>query len=78
MSGTTKGGKKARDKNLARDPDFYVKIGTVGGKNGHTGGFAFAGVCNCAEIEGQHKKAQCAGSRGGRVTKQDYKTNASF
>lgn len=40
MAGTIEGGMKARDKNLANDPDFYKKIGAIGGRNGHTGGFA--------------------------------------
>lgn len=40
MTGTYAGGIKARDKNLARDPDHYKKMGAKGGRNGHTGGFA--------------------------------------
>jgi len=40
MAGTKIGGAKARAKNLARDPDFYSKIGKRGGKNSTTGGFA--------------------------------------
>lgn len=40
MSGTKTGGQQARDTNLANDPDFYRKIGAIGGKNGNTGGFA--------------------------------------
>lgn len=39
MAGTRAGGLKARDQNLKSDPDFYRKIGAVGGKNGNTGGF---------------------------------------
>ena len=39
MPGTTQGGLKAREKNLAKDPDFYKKIGAIGGKKGTTGGF---------------------------------------
>lgn len=34
------GGIKTRDKLLARDPDHYRKIGSIGGRNGHSGGFA--------------------------------------
>jgi general stress protein YciG len=33
MGGTVAGGKKARDKILAKDPKFYNKIGTKGGQN---------------------------------------------
>lgn len=44
MSGTRAGGIKARERNLAKDPDFYRKIGRKGGYNGkgenYTGGFA--------------------------------------
>jgi general stress protein YciG len=40
MSGTITGGKKAAAKNIKNDPDFYRKIGRIGGRNGHTGGFA--------------------------------------
>lgn len=40
MAGTREGGRKARDKNLAKDPNFYKKIGARGGRNGNTGGFA--------------------------------------
>lgn len=32
MAGTREGGLKAREANLARDPDFYKKIGAKGGK----------------------------------------------
>lgn len=39
MAGTKAGALKARDKNLARDPDFYGKIGRIKGQNGQ-GGFA--------------------------------------
>lgn len=44
MAGTAEGGLKARDKNVARDPDFYRRIGAIGGSRGrgygYTGGFA--------------------------------------
>lgn len=40
MSGTSAGGRRAKAKNLANDPDFYKKIGKLGGKAGNTGGFA--------------------------------------
>ena len=63
MSGTTAGGLKAAAKNLARDPDFYKKIGTTGGKNGRTGGFA----ANPA-------LARIAGMRGGRVSRRGKAT----
>lgn len=40
MAGTVEGGKLAAAKNLAKDPNFYARIGAKGGRNGHTGGFA--------------------------------------
>lgn len=41
MSGTKAGGLKARETNLRKQgKDFYRRIGRIGGKNGHTGGFA--------------------------------------
>ena len=41
MSGTREGGLKAAKTNLERNgKDFYSRIGSRGGKNGHTGGFA--------------------------------------
>ena len=41
MPGTKAGGIKARDKNLKlHGKDFYKRIGTMGGRSGHTGGFA--------------------------------------
>ena len=44
MAGNKAGAAKARDKNLASDPDFYHKIGALGGskgaKNGAIKGFA--------------------------------------
>ncbi len=56
MAGTKTGGLKARNKNLATDPDFYKKIGATGGKNGHTGGFY------------QNRElAKKAGSKGGKL-----------
>lgn len=53
------GGIKARDKNLARDPDFYRKIGAIGGRNGHAGGFA-----------ANPELAKIAGAKGGKKSKR--------
>lgn len=40
MAGTKEGGASAATTNKAKyGPDFYKKIGAIGGKNGHTGGF---------------------------------------
>lgn len=59
MAGNAIGGQKAKLKNLARDPNFYAKIGAKGGKNGHTGGFA----ANPA-------LARVAGAKGGRISRR--------
>lgn len=62
MAGTKIGGIKARNKNLASDPDFYKKIGRIGGQNGNTGGFA-----------ANHELARIAGARGGRISRRTKK-----
>jgi hypothetical protein len=57
MAGTAAGGRLAAEKNKKRDPDFYKRIGAMGGKAGHTGGFA-------AGTEGR-KRASMYGAIGG-------------
>jgi len=59
MAGTQAGGQKAAAKNLARDPEFYAKIGSKGGRNGHTGGFA-----------ANPELARVAGAKGGRISRR--------
>lgn len=59
MAGTKAGGMKAAAKNLARDPNFYAKIGAKGGRNGNTGGFA-----------ANPKLAAEAGRKGGLVSRR--------
>ena len=59
MAGTKIGGQKAAQKNLARDPLFYAKIGAKGGKNSNTGGFA-----------ANPKLAAIAGAKGGRISRR--------
>ena len=59
MAGTKEGGKKAAQKNLQRDANFYAKIGAKGGKNGHTGGFA-----------ANPDLARIAGAKGGRISRR--------
>ena len=59
MAGTSAGGKLAAAKNLARDPDFYAKIGAKGGRKGHTGGFA-----------ANPELARIAGAKGGRISRR--------
>lgn len=62
MAGNKEGGMKAAQKNLARDPDFYKKIGSKGGKNGHEGGFW-----------SNRKLASTAGIRGGKLSKRGFR-----
>lgn len=62
MAGTTIGGQKAAAKNLKQDPDFYKKIGSIGGKNGTTGGFA-----------ANRELARIAGAKGGRISRKTKK-----
>ena len=66
MAGTKEGGKKAALKNLQRDPNFYAKIGSKGGQNGHTGGFA-----------ANPELARVAGAKGGRISRRTKKTDDS-
>lgn len=60
MSGTRSGGAKARETNLKRHgEDFYKRIGAIGGRNGHTGGFA-----------ANRELARIAGKKGGRISRR--------
>ena len=65
MAGTAAGGKLAAQKNLAKDPNFYAKIGAKGGRMGHTGGFA-----------ANPELARVAGAKGGRISRRK-KANAT-
>jgi len=74
VSGTRAGGLRAAEKNLKKDPNFYKKIGAIGGANGKTGGFAARTHCACEAFNWQpHITAQCIGKRGGRVSKRKSK-----
>lgn len=60
MTGTLAGGRKARDTNYKiHGKDFYKRIGAIGGRNGHTGGFA-----------SNPALARIAGAKGGRISKR--------
>ncbi len=65
MAGTVKGGKVTAKKNKLKDPDFYRKIGAMGGKKGRTGGFA-------AGEEGR-KRASKWGAIGGSRSRRPSK-----
>lgn len=76
MAGTVAGGKAAAVTNKRiYGEDFYGRIGALGGKKGRTGGF-YSAICDgCDWNPSQHKKAECAGARGGRISKR---TKATF
>lgn len=59
MAGTKEGGIKTREKNLARDPDFYKKIGSKGGKKTGLKGFALNPAL-----------AKIAGKKGGKISRR--------
>lgn len=60
MVGTKAGGKKAAKTTIKRHgKDFYERIGRLGGKNGHTGGFA-----------ANHELAREAGRKGGSISRR--------
>lgn len=62
MAGTKAGGLKAKAKNLAKDPNFYAKIGAKGGQSSNTGGFA-----------ANPELARIAGAKGGRISRRGKK-----
>jgi len=67
MAGTLTGGKKAAVANLARDPDFYAKIGAKGGRNGTTGGFAAnPELARVAGAKGGHKSRRGPAKKNGK------------
>ena len=60
MAGTKAGGEKARNTNYKlHGDDFYKRIGAIGGRNGHTGGFA-----------SNPALARIAGAKGGRISRR--------
>ena len=60
MAGTKEGGKKAAATNKKKyGKGFYARIGAIGGRNGHTGGFA-----------ANPELAKIAGCKGGRISKR--------
>ena len=60
IAGTKIGGQKARETCLERyGKDYFARIGSIGGKNGTTGGFA-----------ANPELAREAGRKGGRISKR--------
>lgn len=72
MAGTREGGLKARARNLARDPNWYKKIGAKGGAAGkgpdYTGGFASDTVGEDG-LTGK-QRAKLAGAIGGKRSRR--------
>lgn len=65
MSGTHEGGLKTAVTNKKRyGKNWYSVIGTIGGHNGHTGGFAV-----------NRKLASIAGRRGGKISRRGKNGN---
>lgn len=63
MAGTKVGGAKAAATNKKKyGRDFYARIGAMGGKNGHTGGFY-----------ANRDLARLAGAKGGRISRRSKK-----
>lgn len=63
MAGTAKGGRLAAEKNKKKHgPDFYARIGRMGGRRSNTGGFA-AG-------EAGRKRASIYGAIGGSISRR--------
>ena len=64
MAGTKIGGQHAAETNKAKyGPDFYKRIGAMGGKKGHTGGFY-----------ANRELARTAGAIGGAISRRTKKT----
>ena len=69
MSGTRDGGKKAAITNMKKHGlHFYANIGSKGGKNGHTGGFASNKVGKDG-LTG-FERAKIAGAQGGKISRR--------
>lgn len=59
MAGTKAGGLKAAARNKAKDPNFYARIGAIGGRKSNTGGFA-----------ANRDLARKAGRKGGLISRR--------
>lgn len=69
MAGTKDGGRKAAELNKKKyGEDFYIKIGSLGGKLGKTGGFASQKV-GADGLTGV-QRASVAGTKGGKKSRR--------
>lgn len=71
MAGTKAGGLKTREKNLAKDPNYYANMGRIGGKKSSTGGFA-SDVIGEDGLTGK-QRARIAGAKGGTISRRGSK-----
>jgi general stress protein YciG len=62
MTGNRASGLKAAVTNTANDPDFYRRIGSIGGKKRHDGPRGFAKM--------PLEKRQAAGAKGGKASRR--------
>lgn len=70
MSGTVAGGLKAKKTITERHgSDWYKKIGAIGGRNGHSGGFSADGRVGKDGLTGP-ERARIAGAKGGAKSKR--------
>lgn len=72
MAGTREGGLKARARNLARDPNWYKKIGAKGGANGKGPGYKGGFASNEVGEDGLtgRERAKLAGAIGGKRSRR--------
>ncbi len=63
MAGTRAGGFKVRDKVLTKDPNYYSKLGRLGGSARVSKGFGKMG----------HERASAAGRVGGQISRKTPK-----
>lgn len=65
MAGTREGGLRAYKKIIEKDPDFYRRIGALGGKKKGDKGFAIM----------DKDKVRAAGSKGGKISRLPHRKN---
>lgn len=70
MPGSVNGGLRAAATIKAKDPDFYKKIGRLGGKKSRGGGFSAYVDCSCSVFPYKHYIKNCAGKIGGKISKR--------
>ena len=72
--GTKESAKKATQTLLERDPDYFKRLGALGGRKSRGGGFAYDGRTKLQKLlrrptVGQ-KKAKTAGAKGGSISRR--------